>query len=130
MKRKWLKYGVFTAICVVLVVFYCASRDFSQLTRAEKYRTLCDAFTIPGLISLGLGALIWASGDGIFCGLQYSLRMAFRGLLPGAYPQERYYDYLTRTREKKRSGYGFLLLGGGVCMGIALVLLALFYCIY
>ena len=130
MRRKWLKYGVFAAISAALAVFYCKSRDFSQLEAAEKYRTLCDAFTIPGLLSLGLGVLIWASGEGVFCGLQYSLRVAFRSFLPGIYPQERYYDYLARTREKKHSGYGFLLLGGGACMAIALVFLVLFYRIY
>ena len=130
-RKGLLKYGISTAVCGILVVFYCAVRDFSQMELVEKYRTLCDAFTIPGLLALCVGVLIWASNDGMFYGLSYCLNVAWRALIPGArYKFERYYDYVTRKKEKRIDGYGFLFLCGGVCMAVALVFMLLFYRIY
>ena len=131
MRTNLLKYGISGAVCLGLAVFYCGVRDFSQMELVEKYRTLCDGFTIPGLLCLCLGVLIWASNDGVLYGLSYCLNVAWRALIPGArYKHERYYDYITRKKEKRITGYGFLFLVGGVCMAIALVFMALFYRIY
>ena len=131
LRVRLLKYGISAAVCLILVVFYCGVRDFSQMELVEKYRTLCDAFTIPGLLCLCVGVLIWASNDGVLYGLSYCLNVAWRALIPGArYKHERYYDYVTRKREKRISGYGFLFLVGVACMAIAIVFMALFYRIY
>ena len=131
LRNGLLKYGISTVVCAIFVVFYCAARDFSQMEQVEKYRTLCDGFTIPGLLALCVGVLIWASNDGVFYGLSYCLNVAWRALIPGArYKFERYYDYVTRKREKKFAGYGFLFLSGGVCMAIAIVFMLLFYSVY
>ena len=130
-QTRLLKYGITGIACALVVLFYCWVRDFSQMESAEKYRTLCDAFTVPGLLCLCIGVLIWASNDGLFYGLSYCLNIAWRALIPGAtHRQERYYDYVTRRNEKHFSGYGFLFLCGGVCMVIALVFMLLFYRIY
>lgn len=130
-RNRLLKYGITGSACALIAVFYCWVRDFSQMELVEKYRTLCDAFTVPGLLCLCVGVLIWASNDGLFYGLSYCLNVAWRALIPGArHNVERYYDYVTRKKEKQFSGYGFLFLCGGVCMAIALVFMALFYRIY
>lgn len=127
-RKNLLKYGIFAGVCLAMVAFYCGVRDFSQMEWAEKYRTLCDAFTVPGLLSLCVGILIWASNDGVFCGLRYCLNIAWRALMPGAgYKAERYYDYVTGRREKRIAGYGFLFAGGGVCIAVAIVFFVLFY---
>lgn len=126
-----IKYGIFAVICVAFALVYCNSREFSQQNLPEKYRILCDAFSIPGLLSLCVGALMWASNDGIFNGLSYCLGVAWKALIPGGRAKtERYYDYVTRRNEKKLTGYGFLLIGGGVCMAVAVVFLILFYRVY
>ncbi len=131
LRNRLLKYGISAVVCAGLAVIYCATRNFSQMELVEKYRTLCDAFTIPGLLCLCVGVLIWASNDGFFYGLSYCLNVAWRALIPGArYKSERYYDYVTRKKEKQITGYGFLFLVGGICMAFALVFMALFYRIY
>lgn len=128
---RLLKYGITGIACALVALLYCWSRGFLQLELAEKYRTLCDAFTVPGLLLLCVGVLIWASNDGLFYGLSYCLHVAWRALIPGArYQTERYYDYVTRKKEKRYSGYGFLFLCGGVCMGLAILFMILFYSIY
>ena len=130
-QTRLLKYGISGGICLALAVVYCVARDFSQLTLVEKYRTLCDAFTIPGLLCLCVGVLIWASNDGVLYGLGYCLDVARKALIPGGrYKMEKYYDYVMRHKEKAVSGYGFLFVCGGVCMAAALVFMALFYRIY
>ena len=130
-QTRLLKYGITGGICLCLVAIYCVARDFSGLELVEKYRTLCDAFTIPGVLSLCVGVLIWASNDGIFYGLGYCLDVARKALIPGGrWKMEKYYDYVMRHREKAITGYGFLFICGIVCMAVAIVFLVLFYRIY
>jgi len=127
-KGKIWKHGITGCVCVGLGVFYCALRNFGGLALVEKYRTLCDAFTVPGLLCLCVGVLLWVSGDGFFCGLGYCLNVARKALLPGGRKKmETYYAYLQRHRQKPAKGYGFLFLWGGICMTAALVFLLLFY---
>lgn len=131
LRARLLKYGISALVCGIVAVFYCVVRDFSQMELVEKYRTLCDAFTIPGLLCLCVGVLIWVSNDGFFYGLSYCLNVAWRALIPGARQRvERYYDYVTRKKEKRITGFGFLFLVGGVCMAIAILFMVLFYRIY
>ena len=131
MKKILLKYGITGAVCLALGAVYCLSRDFMTLSLVAKFRLLCDAFTIPGILCLGVGALLWVSNDGFFYGLSYCLEIAWRALLPGGRQKmERYYDYVTRKREKKITGYGFLFICGGVCMALAIIFMVLFYRLY
>ena len=131
LRNGLLKYGICAFVCIALAVFYCAVRDFSKMELVERYRTLCDAFTIPGLLTLCVGVLLWVSNDGLFYGLGYCLEIAWKALIPGARRKtERYYDYVMRHKEKKITGFGFLFVCGGVCMAIALIFMALFYQLY
>ena len=130
-KAAWLKYGIAGGVCLALAAVYCLLRDFSALTLMEKYRVLCDAFTVPGLLMLAVGSLLWVSNDGFFCGLGYCLNVVWRALLPGGRRKaERYYEYVERHRQKKAAGYGFLFAWGGVCMAIAALFMLLFYRLY
>lgn len=131
MKGKLLKHGITVAVCLALGAAYCLTRDFESLALVAKYRLLCDAFTIPGVLCLCIGALIWVSNDGFFYGLGYCLQIAWKALIPGGRRKtEKYYDYVARKKEKKITGYGFLFFWGGVCMAIAIVFMILFYGLY
>ena len=130
-KSNLLKYGISGIICLALAAVYCFTREFSQMDLAERYRTLCDAFTIPAVVALCGGFLVWASNDGAFYGLTYCVGIAWKVLLPGGrHKIEKYYDYVMRRKEKKITGFGFVFVVGGVCMAIALVFLILFYQVY
>lgn len=131
LRKNLLKYGISVAVCAAFAIFFCSVRDFGEMGRLDRYRTLCDAFTIPGMICLCLGALLWISNDGFFYGLGYCLEVAWRALIPGARrTMESYYDYVQRKRGKKVTGYSFLFVVGGLCMVIALVFMALFFKLY
>ena len=128
LRKNLLKYGICGGVCLALAVFYCAVRDFGQMKPVEMYRTLCDAFTVPGVLCLCVGGLLWVSNEGAFHGLGYCLDVTRKALIPGGRQKmEKYYDYVMRHKEKKIKGFGFLFLCGGVCMAIAIVFMILFY---
>ncbi len=65
-------------------------------------RVLCDAFTLPGLLFLLLGLLVWLVGKGSLDGVGYLLKYTFRALIPGVAAKEppSYHDYTSRDRKK------------------------------
>ena len=135
MKKKWvgplLRYGLTALLAALMTLAVLELHGFAQAaTQADRYRILCDAFTIPGVILLMLGLLVWISDMGTFDGLSYSLRYAFRRLFfVGGAKTETYYDYKEQKKERRRqrSGYSFLLVVGGVFLAVAIVFMILFY---
>ena len=128
-KSNLLKYGITIAACIIMSLFYIILRDFPQQELAEKYRILCDAFTVPGVLVILSGALIAVTNEGALDGITYACGTAFKALLPGGrLKTEKYYDYVQRKKEKRVKGYGFLFVVGGAWMVLALVFMILFYC--
>ena len=130
-KVNLAKYGITSALALAMIWTYCSTRDLFQQVPMERWRILCDAFTIPAVLALCGGFLVWASNDGAFYGLTYCLGIAWKVWLPGGRNKiEKYYDYVTRRKEKKITGFGFVFVVGAVCMAIALVFFGLFYLTY
>ncbi len=128
LRTRLLKYGITSAVYLAFVLLYCNAKDFAILETVEKYRVLCDAFTVPGLMSILSGLLGVISNEGAFEGIGYAMRLAVRAMLPGGrYKSEKYSDYVEERRGKKITGFGFLFICGGIAMAIALVFLMLFY---
>ena len=132
MKSKLVKYSLAALFGAVLAGLYLFLHGFSFGAQpAERYRMLCDAFTIPGVLLIASAALIALSNEGSFTGISYSMGHLFRQLIPGmGLKQETYGDYLERREGKKVKGYGFLLQVGLVFMAVALLFYALFYHVF
>jgi hypothetical protein len=88
-------------------------------------RVLSNGALIPGVLYLGLSALIWIAGEGLFDGIKYatsSLWIHFKG------EQKRYatyYDYIHRPKKERT---GSVMLWPGVFFLLwALVLTGIFY---
>ena len=129
--KKAIPYGLCALFTWALAAFYISQREFAEADRMTQYLILCDAFTVPGLLMLMLGGLLWVLSLGALDGIAYALSYAVRMLIPGAkYRHERYFDYVERQNGKRVKGYGFLLISGGVVMAIALVFMVLFYQLY
>lgn len=130
-KANLLKYGISTAVVVFLAGTYIGSRNFMAMTRMEQYRTICDAFTIPGLLLILIGCMVWIGNEGGLDMLSYAVSKAVGLFVPGVSEKgEKYYDYVQRKRENRLTGYGFLFIVGGIAMVIALVNMFLFYQLY
>lgn len=125
-----LKYGITALVGGLLVWLTLDLHGYSAaLPTLQKYRLLCDAFTIPGVILVMVGFLVMIANAGNFLGLGYAVRHAVKMLIPfGNKKDERYYDYYQRKQEQgKVSGYGFIFVTGLVFMAVAMVFFILFY---
>ncbi len=130
-KVRLIKYGVSIGIGLLLAYGYIALREFSPAPLVEKYRMLCDAFTIPGVVLLMSGALMSVANAGALEGVGYVLSQGFGMLIPGkGLGTETYEEYIERKREKRVKGYGFLYISGALFLAVALVFIILFYSIY
>ncbi len=129
LKSAFIKYSVTIAVGGLLVWLYLWLRDFTgHEPPAERYRILCDAFTVPGVLLMLTAALIALTNEGALSGISYMLGHAFRMLIPGmGYKHEKYADYVERKAEKKVKGYGFIFFTGAAFFAVAAIFLALFF---
>ncbi len=106
-------------------------QPLTALPKAELYRILCDAFTIPGLLLLAFAFLLLLSNQGVLDGVGYLAANALRFLIPaGGIRIENYKEYLKRRRANRAKGYGFLFVAGGILLLVAAVFLLCFYTVF
>ena len=135
-KKNFVPYLFSFLFVGLLAGLYVGLRDFSSQPLVEKYRMLCDAFTIPGVILILVGSLVLLSDSGAFHGIGYVLSYAKNTLLhfvvPGALGNtETYFDYVERKKaEGRMKNYVFLFVAGGLSMFISFVFMFLFYQLY
>lgn len=96
-------------ICFLLAAGGCiaiaAGRGVFTLTdKQEIYKILCDAFFVPGVVFLAIGALILVSNGGFFDGIAYGVKTAFCALVPGLKLKkgESYADFKARKQENRK----------------------------
>ncbi len=130
MKTNLVKYGGSALFVAAMAWAYVSLRDFAGAALVDQFRYLADAFTIPGILLIMFGALLWASNEGAMDGLGYALKHTIKSLIPGgrAKEDETYAEYVERKRANKVTGYSFLFVAGGVTMAVSLVFMVLYYC--
>lgn len=128
-KRPWLKYVITAVVLAVFVVLIGWLRG--GFTSTDPKRTVllwCDAFTVPSALSIGFGLLVLASKGGAFDMLAYGMKSFFR--LFKKDPIDRkyggYYEYKQAQKEKKRT-FWYLIIVGGAYMLVAIALLVAYY---
>lgn len=126
-KSLLLRYGICSGVCLVCVISQLWSADIFSMDLTDQLRTLCDAFTLPGMLCLFGGLMFWLSNEGAFTAIGFIMTYVFRSLIPGPGKRENYGEYRERTMGNKVSGYAFLFVIGGICMAISFLFLALFH---
>lgn len=123
LKNALIKYGIAVLVCGLMVWWMIYMNGYSTyLPTIIKYRILCDAFTVPGLLTLNVGILVWISTKGGLDALSWAVTNMVFSLIPGmAYKRESYGDYKERKNANRAKGYGFLMLTGLAFLVIALV---------
>ena len=123
------KYLMCAAVIAGMAWLYVGARDFAGAAQVDRYRMLCDAFTIPGVVLVMVGALVWVGTQGALDGISYCVRFAVFSLIPGKRLErdEKYGEYVQRKTGNRTKGYGFLFLSGGVALAVAGVYMALYY---
>lgn len=130
------RFGIFLKYAITFVVSGAISATVYSLhgtsgssSLADKYRVLCDAFTIPGVILLMLGLLVWVSTTGTLDGITYVFSWLWARIFPAgaARKREKYYEYVDRKKKNRSKGYAFLFICGAIFMAAALIFMGLFY---
>ena len=131
-RKKAAGYVICVVFGAAVFILICWLNHFLTLeTDQERLRVLCDAFTVPGLLLTAAAALVCAANNGAFYGIGYGLRTAKDILLPFL-PHEyvKYRDYIAKKKEKKVSGYRFILITGLVFLAVGIILLIRFNILY
>ncbi len=127
-----LKYLISICIGGAFVTLFLIGNGYSEMTDpVSKYRALTDAFSIPGVIFLMVGCLVFVSTDGFFDMLSYGLSKFARSLIPfSKKSEETFYEYKTRKSQNRFTGYSFLFFVGLLFLTVAIVFLILFFNVY
>ena len=112
-----------------LVLWLRGFYDTPNITKADYYRCLADAFTVPGMVLICSSIMLFIYQEGAFTGLLYALRHAGRMLLPFLIKNDiSYFEYLEGRGEKSFMSMllCFFLVGVMFIIG-AVICIALFY---
>lgn len=132
LRNTLLKYGIAALVGAGMVWAVLHFHGYAGAANAaERYKILCDAFTIPGIVLMLSAVLVWLSNAGSFSGISYAVRYAIRMLIPGmgaGAGRETYAEFVARREEEGGvKGYGFLFITGAAFFLTAIVFLILFY---
>ncbi len=124
-KKYAVAAGIGTAIFLVLTF---VQGGFVEEDPEIRWRILCDALFVPGILLGSFGLLLFAAGGGVFDMLKYGTIKAFSFLMPKKrremYPKT-FFDFKMEREARERTGFGHLLIVGLVFLilaGAALVM--------
>lgn len=125
------KYVIAFALMGIATGFVLWIREYSAKDAIDiVYLNLADAFTIPSVIMLMSGVLVWLSSQGLFDMLGYGFSRAKETFIPSpVYKHEQFYDYKVRKDAKRAKGYGFMFVAGGIYFIPAIVFNVLYACL-
>ena len=126
--RWWLPYLITTAVLLVFAVLVALSEGvFTATYPKDLWSGLSTAFFVPGILSVGFGALVVCSNAGAFDMLSYAFQTLFRIFKKDPIDRKYgdYYGYRQAMKEKKRS-FWYLIIVGAVFTLIGGVFLIVF----
>lgn len=124
------KYLISFAVMGLMTGFVLFIRDYSaKLDAMTRYYHLADAFTIPSVVMVMVGVMVWLASEGTFDMISYGLKRGLKTLIPFSKQEhETFYDYKKRKVENRIKGYSFLFISGGVYFIPAVIFFILYYC--
>ncbi len=129
------KYAVTIVFGAIMSCLIFENYEYASVTDlAQKYKILCDAFSVPGILLIMLGCLVYLSNEGALDGVSFLVGGVFKRLFPfGQWREERhekYSEYVERKRSKRVKGYGFVFIVGVGFFAVSLIFYYLFYSVY
>lgn len=125
--KKIIKYLIVIGVGLIIAFLIALSKDVFNITdKKTLYHVLSDSFMVPGVITTGMGLLVYASDEGVFDGIVYGV-MAFLNMFTPK--QARKYNSLYEYKQKKhatRTKVGFILISGLFILGLAVIMLVLY----
>lgn len=128
-RNEIIKYTISFSIMTGLLFIVISTRKIfsGELDTKQIYRVLTDGFTIPGILFMLVGLLVFLTNQGSLTGLAYGLKRFVKALIPfmNRKTPETYQEYL--DSRKKITGYGFLAISGLIFFSVGIIFLILFY---
>ena len=125
--RSVLKYLI-TMVCGLGLAAWVAFNQniLEKTTLQDIFHVLTDAFFIPGILIMGMGALIFVTNEGAFDAITFGLK-SFWSMFSKKLKRNRetYYDYRSARSEKKLP-FGFLLICGFLFFAVSMVMYVLY----
>lgn len=130
MKKKLLQYGICFLIAAAIAFWVMDSEGIFVASKpVEISAILCDAFFVPGILLVMIGALLWISTTGLFDALGYAFRIAGHSLIPFLIKSDSksFYEYKLEKDEKRGKTPVFILIVGAVFLLASAVALIVWY---
>ena len=128
--KKLLQYGITSTFVLVIALIYCFSVGAFSGTLQDAMKYLSNGFLIPGAVVAGVGLLLWVGKFGTFDGIGYAIDNTARRFTTTkrnfGERQKDFYTYKQEKDEKGRAWYPFLVIVGGVSIGISILFQILF----
>ncbi len=125
MKPNARRYLISLGVGLLLAFAIMVSQGIFAESQLSRILTiLSDAFFVSGMCLAGVGTLVFATNEGVFRMLTYSISLFFR-IRKRDGNEKKYkdfYDYKTAKEEKKGS-FAYLLLVGLAFIGVSCILL-------
>lgn len=129
-----LKYVITFLVAGGLVFAVLGINSFFQggYDKAQMYRKLADAFSVPGLLFILFGLMAFVAQKGAFTGLGYALRHLGRMLFPFLIKKDITYAEYIENKEQRKTVSMILcfLLIGAVYLIVGVIFIFLFYKYY
>lgn len=128
MNKRAKKFCVLIAIGLAFALLMSFWSDlYGAKDATTVFKILCDCFTVPAILYLGFGLLLWSGNEGTFDMLGYGVK-SFFGMFSHKSRQEKesFYDYRQRKHAQQKV-FAEYLWAGLVFLAIALILLFVYY---
>lgn len=127
--RQRRRYTIAILVGAVMALAVLLARGtFTQTEGRTILKDVSDAFFVPGVLIICLGALLFVGENGIFDMLNFGVKKVVSLVRNEKYRAElprTYYEYTEQQREKTRSAYGYLFIVGAVFLLAAVIFVIL-----
>jgi hypothetical protein len=107
--------------------FHAVGEGMMTAEAVDWFHWLCDGLTLPSILVLSVGLMIWISNAGMFDLLSFTVSSFFQLFVSDDKRKHGTYgDYVAERKEKRVRGYSFLLITGAASMGLTLLFLLLY----
>lgn len=128
--KSWKRYVVTTGIGIgIFLLITFTQGGFTEPDPAVRWRILCDALFVPGVLLAAFGLLLFAAGGGAFDMLKFSMLKLFSVVMPKKKREElpkTFFDFKMEREAREKVRTGHLMIVGSVFLALAALALVMY----
>ncbi len=114
-------------LSLITLSYIFGFQAFKQESNAEMYRILSNGFLLSGVVSIGIGLMVFVANEGGFHFLSFAFQKILSKFNPSMKVTYMSYGDFVLSLKGRRVRYGFLLLSGLLFFLFAVLFLILFH---